>query len=31
MKERKVDQIDAELRKFEESYMGKKARKMTWV
>ena len=31
MKERKVDQIDAELRKFEDSYMGKKARKMTWV
>ena len=31
MRERKVDQIDAELRKFEDSYMGKKARKMTWV
>ena len=31
MRERKVDQIDAELRKFEESYMGKKALKMTWV
>jgi len=31
MKERKVDQIDAELRKFEDSYMGKKARATTWV
>ena len=31
MRERKVDQIDAELRKFEESYTGKKARATTWV
>ena len=31
MRERKVDQIDAELRKFEDSYMGKKARATTWV
>ncbi len=31
MRERKVDQIDSELRKFEESYTGKKARATTWV
>ena len=31
MRERKVDQIDAALRKFEESYTGKKARATTWV
>ena len=31
MRERKVDQIDNELRKFEDSYMGKKARATTWV